>query len=75
MHSYRPSTLFIYLFAVVFLQTYFKPLKMFAVIGLHQFLLDFFDNKDIIISSKFLCLGLWIQKKQERCVTYIIAQL
>lgn len=74
MHSYRP-TLFIYLFAVVFLQTYFKPLKMFAVIGLHQFLLDFFDNKDIIISSKFLCLGLWIQKKQERCVTYIIAQL
>lgn len=67
MHSYRPSTLFIYLFAVVFLQTYFKPLKMFAVIGLHQILLDFFDNKDIIISSKFLCLGLWIQKKQERC--------
>lgn len=48
---------------------------MFAVIGLHQFLLDFFDDKDIIISSKFLCLGLWIQKKQERCVTYIIAQL
>lgn len=48
---------------------------MFAVIGLHQFLLDFFDDKDIIISSKFLCLGLWIQKKQETCVTYIIAQL
>lgn len=73
MHSYRPSTLFIYLFAVVFLQTYLRPLKMFAVIGLHQFLLDFFDNKDIISSSKFLCLRLWIQ--QERCVTYIIAQL